>query len=73
MQVEAERAYHQRVLQILDQLEGEVSHCIPLSFFHYILHIEKYAICYIVFFWYQQMIIWHMHILIIDNIRTTTK
>lgn len=25
LKVEAERAYHQRVLQILDQLEGEVA------------------------------------------------
>lgn len=28
LKVESERAYHQRVLQILDQLEGEVCNCI---------------------------------------------
>lgn len=31
LKVEAERTYHQRVLQILDQLEGEVSKHVSLS------------------------------------------
>jgi len=34
MKVEAERAYHQIILQILDQLEGEVSIHITCSFDH---------------------------------------
>ncbi|PNY12368.1 SH3 domain protein [Trifolium pratense] len=38
--VEAERAYHQRVLQILDHLEGEASDGISSFTFYSILHIE---------------------------------
>lgn len=37
LQVESERAYHQRVLQILDQLEGEVC-----SHFAKSLHFEQH-------------------------------
>jgi hypothetical protein len=45
MKVESERAYHQRVLQVLDHLEGEASGGISWSLFHSILHIEvTYAI-----------------------------
>ena len=33
LKVEAERAYHQRVLQILDQLEGEVCYPALKSFY----------------------------------------
>lgn len=45
MKVEAERAYHQRVLQILDHLEGEASDVYVMS-----------SDCFRIIFWYQDCV-----------------
>lgn len=74
MKVEAERAYHQIVLQILDQLEGEVSIHISWSCYHF-LSMQKPDIPfdrYVIFFCYKHDFVLYVY-LIIGDIRTTTN